>query len=66
MAQYVSRDSYARETLYRESVDGTCDWCGNKDGRGKVGRYYIETDIGRRYDIKGTFCSKQCMRSYHE
>ena len=72
---YISRDPFARQELHRRpaqvlnaayyGVKRTCDWCGNVNHRGGLYVYTIESDGGRRSDIRGLFCSVGCMRSYH-
>lgn len=60
----VKRDPFARQEVHRESAgQGECDWCGQKK---RVYTYRVESDGGRKSDVKGKFCSNSCMRSYHD
>lgn len=73
----VSRDSFAREELHRTAVHGHknevngdksavgCDWCGGHNSKGYLYKYHVETDGGSKHPIKGKFCSKDCMETYH-
>lgn len=64
----VSRDPFARQEIHRHTVENTgkgCDWCGGSNARGKLHEYQVETDGGSKHPIKGKFCSKDCMESYH-
>ena len=67
--QYLSRDSFARTTLMKESIktNETCSWCGSKRKDGKLYRYFIEEDrINVRPQMaKGMFCCKSCFNSYN-
>jgi hypothetical protein len=74
MSALISRDPFAREELYRTTVeagDHTCSSCGqtrvSKVGNKFLFQYYIERDglISRQNVIKGLFCSINCMREYH-
>lgn len=67
---YVSRDPFAREELHRSFVrNAKCSWCGSaritRTGNTGAYTYRIETDGGRTHDIRGTFCSTDCMHTYH-
>ena len=62
---YVSRNPFAREELFYEYTEGKCYWCGNTNKRGKVKRFYVESDGGRINEITGVFCSKDFMRTYY-
>lgn len=65
----ISRDSFARQELHRETVlphGATCKWCGNTNGKGSLYQYSVESDSGRRSDIPYLFCSVGCMRDYHQ
>ena len=64
---YVNRDAFAREELHKESVKGTCTWCGNTNRHGKVWKYRLEPDsiVSRKNEIAGTFCNLNCLRAYH-
>jgi hypothetical protein len=76
--RYLSRDSFARITYYRESVHveefnhSTCKWCGNP-GKSIVNnervlyRYGYEKDgIYTRVQFdNGLFCCKSCHDDYH-
>ena len=61
----VNRDPFAREETHREPVEGSCDFCGSSNRYGKVWEYRVESDGGRVQPIRGKFCSKGCMESYH-
>jgi len=66
MAQYVSRDPFARTTLYKvKSTQCMCDWCGGTDSKGNTWRFHVESDGGRTYLIRGKFCGVKCMKSYY-
>lgn len=59
----VNRDPCEREELHKQSAgQGECDWCGT---RKRVWKYRVETDGGSKFEIKGLFCCKGCMESYH-
>ena len=62
----VWRDPFARQEIHRTmDYRGRCRWCGgNRNGR-RLFKYHIETDGGRKIEIRGEFCSIGCMRSYH-
>lgn len=73
---YVSRDPFARTEIHRRAFapmnlgyyglkQPTCDWCGGLNRRGALYVYSVESDGGRRSDIRGAFCSIGCMRAYH-
>lgn len=74
---YICRNSFSRETLYREvfyllnNSDKTCDNCGrvrvSPSGGKSLFRYYVEQDGLNKsaQPIHGLFCSVECMRSYH-
>ena len=61
---FVNRDPFAREEIHKEPIKGKCDWCGNNNRYGKVWKYRIETDEGRKIEIGGKFCSLGCMKIY--
>lgn len=68
MSRLVSRDPFARQEIHRETIAaraGGCAWCGNLAGNKRLFAYRVESDGGRRSDIRGAFCSISCMRSYH-
>ena len=74
MSRLVSRDPFAREELHSKrqyvySDASTCRFCGDvrRTFRGKrfLMSYFIESDSGRRSDVRGLFCSVSCMRSHH-
>jgi hypothetical protein len=63
----VKRDPFARTELHREVVvphGRTCDWCGGLNARRTLYKYVTESDGGRRFEHKGSFCSKSCHDSY--
>lgn len=73
---YISRDPFSRTEIHRRTfrplnvgyyglASPTCDWCGQRNRRGGLYVYSVETDGGRRLEIRGAFCSIGCMRSYH-
>lgn len=64
---YVSRDPFAREELHRRFEPGaSCAWCGGKCGKGNGAyRYRVETDGGRSFEDRKTFCSKDCRESFN-
>jgi hypothetical protein len=69
----VNHDAFAREELHRQRIytTQTCQWCGcqRKIGSGLtyLFNYLIERDDrnGRRDEIKGLFCSTDCLKNYH-
>jgi hypothetical protein len=63
---YVSRDPFARQELHRTFVKGaTCAWCGSKALKGDGAyRYEVQSDGGRTFPDRDTFCSKSCRKSY--
>lgn len=67
----ISRDSFARTELHKETVrpakGESCKWCGRLSyNRGpRLFKYRRESDGGRVYEISGLFCSVECMRTYH-
>ena len=73
---YISRDPFARSEIHRRpyqflssylaGVRRSCDWCGQLNRRGGLYVYSVESDSGRKSDIRGAFCSIGCMRSYHD
>jgi hypothetical protein len=70
--QFVSRDPFAREELYKRRIYAAsgCAWCGSvkqtRDGkRSYLFRYCYEPDAGRPSEVSGDFCSISCMRAYH-
>ena len=72
MSRQISRDPFARTTLFSETTDQVgdgCAWCGNslttKAGNRFLYRYYYEDDNSRRNDIPGKFDGISCMRAYH-
>ena len=68
---YISRNSFARETLTRRNVytNETCSWCGNfrrnRAGKPYLYAYTTETDGGSKNQHHGFFCCKSCHDSYH-
>lgn len=71
MATHVSRDPFARETLYRDNVPthGECSWCGQvrrtPKGKPYLYQYSTVTDGGRTHVHRGLFCSKSCHDAFH-
>ena len=74
MSRLVSRDPFARTELHSERVydirNNDCHWCGRtprtpRKNTPYLHRYWIEHDGGRKEDIRGLFCSADCMRSHH-
>jgi hypothetical protein len=65
----LSRDPFARTTLFKEIVEtsDSCSWCGSQRKDGKLFRYYTETDGIRTRSVQnhGSFCCKSCHDSYH-
>lgn len=63
----TGRNPFARESITKRQVDGDCDFCGGKNGRGKVYIYTVSPDsVGNRdSDIRGKFCGIGCCNSYH-
>jgi hypothetical protein len=63
----VSHDPFAREELHKEPIQGTCDFCGYQNRYGKVWKFWIERDDqnGRRNELIGKFCSKDCLSMHH-
>lgn len=71
MSTMISRDPFAREEIHRLRVytRETCRWCGQRKQTPRTGKdflyqYSVESDGGRKSDIRGLFCSVGCMRSY--
>jgi hypothetical protein len=66
---YISRDPFARLELHRHEmksyISKGCTECGNRNARGNLFQYVVESDGGRRNAIEGEFCSIGCMRAYH-
>lgn len=64
---YISRGPFARQELHKRSVPAAsgCNFCGSTRNGAKLFQYYVETDGGRKSDIRGLFCSIGCMRAYH-
>lgn len=65
---HQERDPFARQTIVGRPVDAsgkTCDWCGSEGKNGKLYQYTVESDGGRNSQVKGLFCCKGCMKSYH-
>jgi hypothetical protein len=65
----IRRDPWARIELHRATVSPswseTCAWCGNRNGHGKLFRYRIESDSGRKSEDAKLFCSVTCRDSYY-
>ena len=65
---HSERDPFARQTITGKPVESngkTCDFCGSKGKNGKLYQYTVESDGGRDNTVKGLFCCKSCMKSYH-
>lgn len=65
---HQERDPFARQTVVGRPVDAhgkTCDECGSEGKNGKLYQYTVESDGGRDSVVKGLFCCKSCMKSYH-
>lgn len=64
---YISRDPYARTELHRDLVatKNGCSFCGQSRKSGNLFEYSVQHDSGRVNSIKGYFCSKYCMVTYH-
>lgn len=64
----MGRDSFARETITKKQVEGTCHFCGSTNAKGKVFVYEVERDgINTRKEpiAKGhKFCSVSCLNNY--
>jgi hypothetical protein len=68
---FVSHDSFARQSIYRQTVktDATCKWCGSNP-KGRLFQYFVFNDDRAvmsqpSNEIRGLFCSKDCMETYH-
>jgi len=58
---YVSRDPFGRAELHRtKEADAECAWCGQQPAY----RYRVESDGGRVFEDRKTFCRKSCRTSY--
>lgn len=62
---YVNRNPFAREELHKDAILGDCDFCGRTNRYRKVWKYRVETDSGRKNEIKGKFCGISCLKNYH-
>lgn len=72
----VSRDPFARQELHKtREKNGECAWCGQLDPahprafEGKrplrrIYRYRVESDGGRTFEDRHTFCTKACREAY--
>ena len=66
---HVKRYPFGRWTLTRELIDpiarSECDFCGSREGKFV---YFVEYDSisDQEDEIKGAFCSVDCMRYYHD
>jgi hypothetical protein len=69
---YVSRDPFARQELHKEFIHGAaCAFCGQKNRKrsrkstveGSY-RYEVQSDGGRSYPDRETFCGKSCRSAY--
>lgn len=59
----VKRDSFARTELHRKPVqDDFCIFCGST---GRLYEYRLETDGGRKFPIRGVYCSLGCFDAYN-
>lgn len=70
MTIQTGRDSFARQDITKRQEEGTCDYCGGTNKRGKVFVYMVERDgvsaaYTRPQDISGKFCSIGCLNCYH-
>ena len=64
----INRDPFARSTLMREVINTrifTCRWCGSNH-HGRLFAYVVQSDDGRKWPLRGLFCSVGCMRIYHD
>lgn len=72
-AVQISRDPFARTTLYRQLCFASptgCSWCGSfRQRRGRqlphLFEYVTESDGGSKSYHTGKFCSKSCHDTYH-
>lgn len=62
----TGRNPFSRETIVKRSVDDNCSWCGLRNKRGKVFQYTVIPDSGASSDIRGVFCSIDCLNDFHE
>lgn len=70
---HLGRDPFARQTVVkvRAATELTCDWCGQRDGRGRV--YHVGINSDARHGTRivqvcgrdGIWCSMGCARAYH-
>lgn len=63
----IGRDPFARMDIVRRAAgSGTCDWCGQK--RKTLFEYGTWGDglSERPAYLRGRFCSKGCMKAYHD
>ena len=60
----VQRDPFARQELHKEKLKSRaeCDWCGSTN---TLYKFSTQTDGGRKFEHKGSFCSVSCYNSYH-
>jgi|GEM_PF-4778152 len=51
----VKRDPFAREEIHRrsEGTSQTCHWCGQSRPGGRLFKYWVESDSGRKSYIRG-------------
>lgn len=64
----IERDPFGRLDYIRRSEpagNATCAWCGNVRKGGKLFRYGIWYDGGRKDWGERLFCSRSCCRNYH-
>lgn len=76
MSRQISRDPFARTTLFKETIRpgpmgiGGCSECGNyarsRIGERRLFTFYTETDGGRKFEHPGCFCSVACCRIYNQ
>jgi len=79
MSRMISRNPFARHELHSRTVHflppAVCDWCGTpgrqlKSGLVSLKVYSVEPDDGcfrpgHNHDLRGSFCSLSCCKSYH-
>lgn len=68
LRMHSERDPFARQDTIGRPVDArgrTCSWCGGSRKDGKLYQYSVESDGGRKSELKGLFCCKGCFKNYH-
>lgn len=61
----TGRNPFARVTIRKRGVAGTCAWCGHSR-HGRVFVYVVDADNPRESgDIRGEFCGVACLNAYH-